>query len=203
MSITDTPYRSPGVFAAEIATIDHLSGGGSTSASAPAGCPRSSPRPAPPHIFPSGTPTSVRRSRSAGHLDERACSSITASSPTSTAAGSAHKPLQKPAPADLLQRPPRPEAFGEADRQVRPVGLDRHPGHARGARASGGGDPARSSTSSASHDRSTSFELCSMCWFAITDEPTDQTRQRQAHQPPRRHPGAGHGEPRSSSSRSV
>ena len=27
MSITDTPYRSPGVFAAEIATVDHLSGG--------------------------------------------------------------------------------------------------------------------------------------------------------------------------------
>lgn len=27
MSITDTPYRSPGVFAAECATIDHLSGG--------------------------------------------------------------------------------------------------------------------------------------------------------------------------------
>jgi alkanesulfonate monooxygenase SsuD/methylene tetrahydromethanopterin reductase-like flavin-dependent oxidoreductase (luciferase family) len=27
MSITDTPYRAPGVFAAECATIDHLSGG--------------------------------------------------------------------------------------------------------------------------------------------------------------------------------
>lgn len=27
MSITDTPYRSPGVFAAECATIDHLSNG--------------------------------------------------------------------------------------------------------------------------------------------------------------------------------
>lgn len=27
MSITDTPYRSPGVFAAEVATVDHLSGG--------------------------------------------------------------------------------------------------------------------------------------------------------------------------------
>ena len=27
MSITDTPYRSPGVFAAEVATIDHLSSG--------------------------------------------------------------------------------------------------------------------------------------------------------------------------------
>ncbi len=27
MSITDTPYRAPGVFAAEIATVDHLSNG--------------------------------------------------------------------------------------------------------------------------------------------------------------------------------
>ena len=43
------------------------------------------------------------------------------------------KPRPEAAPADLLQRAQGPQALREPHREVQPVGLDRHPGHARGA----------------------------------------------------------------------
>ena len=80
------------------------------------------------------------------------------------------------APADLLQRAQGPEALGEPHRQVRPVGLDRDPGRAGRARAVARRDPARAR--GAPELRSIDdLEICSMIWFVITDEETDQTPQ--------------------------
>jgi hypothetical protein len=71
MSIIDTPYRSPGVLAAELATQDHCRAAGSTSASAQAGCPRSSPPPASRTCSRAGTPRARDARDHAGHLDQR------------------------------------------------------------------------------------------------------------------------------------
>ena len=59
------------------------------------------------------------------------------------------------APADLLQRAQGPEALGEPHREVRPVGLDRDPGHAGRARSSGAAPSSESSRSSGAPARST------------------------------------------------
>ena len=55
------------------------------------------------------------------------------------------RPQADPAarPADLLLRPEGPEAFGQAHREVRPAGLDRHPGLPGGHQALEGRDGAR------------------------------------------------------------
>jgi dimethylsulfone monooxygenase len=74
MSIIDTPYRAPGVLAAELATVDHLTGGRLNAGSAPAGCLRSSRPRARRTSFPGGTRTCARARDArdhAGHLDER------------------------------------------------------------------------------------------------------------------------------------
>jgi alkanesulfonate monooxygenase SsuD/methylene tetrahydromethanopterin reductase-like flavin-dependent oxidoreductase (luciferase family) len=88
MSITDTPYRAPGVLTAELATVDHLSNGRLNAGVGPVGCPRSSPQRAPRTSSRSGTRTCGRRSRSCRASGRTTCSSTTASSPTSTGAGS-------------------------------------------------------------------------------------------------------------------
>jgi FMNH2-dependent dimethyl sulfone monooxygenase len=92
MSIIDTPFRAPGVLAAELATIDHLSNGrlnvglgaGWMPEEFAAARPRTSSR--------SGTSTCGRRSRSCRASGRTNTSSTTASSPTSISAGSARSP---------------------------------------------------------------------------------------------------------------
>ena len=116
---------------------------GSTSASAPAGCPRSSPRRAPRTSSRSGTSTCARRSRSCRASGRTTCSSTTASSPTSTAAGSARSRCRSPHPPIFFSGLKDPKRSAEPHRQVRPVGLDRHPGHAGGARRVARRDRAR------------------------------------------------------------
>ena len=64
MSITDTPFRAPGVLAAELATVDRLSNGRLNVGVGPAGCPRSSQPRAPRTSTPGGTSRCARRSRS-------------------------------------------------------------------------------------------------------------------------------------------
>src|SRR3954453_7180464 len=52
MSITDTPYRAPGVLAAELATIDHLAGGRLNVGVGSGGMPGEFPAASAPDIFP-------------------------------------------------------------------------------------------------------------------------------------------------------
>ena len=73
----------------------------------------------------------------AGHLDQRPVRVPRRVRRLRPLCGFGHKPIQKPRPADLLLRPEGPEAFGQAHREVRPVGLDRHPGLARRTSSAG------------------------------------------------------------------
>src|SRR3954462_6652417 len=52
MSITDTPYRSPGVLAAELATVDHLCNGRLNVGGGAGWMPQECPAPSAAHIFP-------------------------------------------------------------------------------------------------------------------------------------------------------
>ena len=130
MSITDTPYRAPGVLAAEIATVDHLSNGRVNVGVGSGWMPEEFAAASASHIFPKRHTARARDDRDhAGHLDERPLRvprrvrRLRPMRVRSEAGAEA-------APADLLQRAQGPEALGEPHREVRPVGLDRDPGHA-------------------------------------------------------------------------
>src|ERR1700749_5056176 len=101
MSITDTPFRAPGVLAAELATVAQLSNG---RLKVGGGGPVSSGPRAPRTSSPSGTSTCARRSRSCRASGRTTYSSITASSPTSPGAGSAG--------SGDRSRPPRASSAG-------------------------------------------------------------------------------------------
>ena len=71
MSIIDTPYRSPGVLAGEIATVDHLSNGRVNVGIGSGWMPEEFAAASASHIFPKRH-KHVRDDRNhAGHLDER------------------------------------------------------------------------------------------------------------------------------------
>jgi alkanesulfonate monooxygenase SsuD/methylene tetrahydromethanopterin reductase-like flavin-dependent oxidoreductase (luciferase family) len=132
----------PGRARRRVATVDQLSGGRVNVGVGSGWMPEEFAAASAAHIFPKRH-KHVRETIEImqGHLDQRDCSSTTASSPTSTASGFGAKPGAEAAPADLLQRPEGPEALREPDREVRPVGVDRHPGHAATSSPSGARDP--------------------------------------------------------------
>ena len=83
------------------------------------------------------------------------------------------------APADLLQRAQGPEARGEPHRDVRPVGLDRiqdTPDEIKQWR----GAIQRGLEELGSSRSVDGLEICTMLWFVITDQETDQTPQGKA-----------------------
>ena len=88
MSICDTPYRAPGVLAAELATVDHLSNGRLNVGVGAGWMPEEFAAASASHIFPKRHKHCARRSRSCRASGRTTCSSTTASSPTSTGAGS-------------------------------------------------------------------------------------------------------------------
>ena len=127
MSITDTPFRAPGVLAAEMATIDHLSGGRLNVGVGSGWMPEEFAAASASHIFPrrhthvretievmQGIWTNDLFEYHGEFADFDRC-------------GFGVKPLQDPLPIFFsgLKDPKRSAA---ADRQVQPGGLDRHPG---------------------------------------------------------------------------
>ena len=173
MSITDTPYRAPGVLAAELATVDHLSNGRLNVGVGAGWMPEEFAAASASHIFPKrhkhvretieimqGIWTNDLFEYHGEFADFDRC-------------GFGAKPLQKPHPPIFFSGLKDPKRSAKPDREVRPGGLDRHPGHARRAAAVAGRDRSASSRSwGASID---DIEICSMIWFVITDEEMDQT----------------------------
>uniref|UniRef100_UPI00191658B9 LLM class flavin-dependent oxidoreductase n=1 Tax=Nostocoides jenkinsii TaxID=330834 RepID=UPI00191658B9 len=88
MSITDTPYRAPGVLAAEFATVDHLCNGWLNVGVGAGWMPEEFAAASASHIFPKRH-THVRATlESCKASGPTRSSSTTASSPTSARAGS-------------------------------------------------------------------------------------------------------------------
>lgn len=172
MSITDTPYRSPGVFAAECATIDHLSGG-RLNVGVGAGWM--------PEEFAAASASDIFARRHA-HVREtiEICQGIWTNETFEyhgefanfEPCGFGHQPLQKPHPPIFfsgLRDPKRSAARITKYGLAGWIGIQDTPREltewrteiARELEEKGGsiGD----------------LELCSMIWFTITDEEVDQT----------------------------
>jgi len=96
MSITDTPYRAPGVLAAEFATVDHLRNGRLNVGVGAGWMPEEFAAASASHIFPKRH-THVRETLEIlqGIWTTRS-SSITANSPTSARAGSGSSRCRSP-----------------------------------------------------------------------------------------------------------
>ena len=178
MSITDTPYRAPGVLAAEVATIDHLSGGRINVGVGSGWMPEEFAAASATHIFPKrhkhvretieimqGIWTNDVFEYHGEFADFERC-------------GFGAKPVQKPHPPIYfsgLKDPKRsasriakyglagwigiqdtPEEIArwktEIQRELEELGSDR--------------------------SLDDGFDMCSMIWFVITDQETDQTPNR-------------------------
>ena len=174
MSICDTPYRAPGVLAAELATVDHLSNGRLNVGVGPAGCPRSSRPRAPRTSTPSGTSSCARRSRSCRASGRTTCSSTTASSPTSTGAGSAGSRCRS--------RTRRSTSAGSRTRLARRaasrsttssgwIGIQDTPEELQQWRGAIQQELGKLESSRSIDD----LDIGSMIWYTITDQETDQT----------------------------
>ena len=132
MSITDTPFRAPGVLAAEIATVDHLSNGRLNVGVGAGWMPEEFAAASASHIFPKrhkhvretieimqGIWTNDLFEYHGEFADFDRC-------------GFGAKPLQKPHPPIFFSGLKDPKRSAQPDRQVQPLGLDRHPGHPGG-----------------------------------------------------------------------
>ena len=142
MSIIDTPYRAPGVLAAELATIDHLSNGRLNVGVGSGWMPEEFAAASAAHIFPKrhkhvretieimqGIWTNDLFEYHGEFADFEPC-------------GFGAKPLQKPHPPIFFSGLKDPKRSALPHREVRPVGLDRDPGLAGGAPAVARRDPA-------------------------------------------------------------
>lgn len=173
MSIIDTPYRAPGVLAGEIATVDHLSGGRVNVGVGSGWMPEEFAASSAAHIFPrrhahvretieimQGIWTNELFEYHGEFADFDSC-------------GFGAKPVQKPHPPIYfsgLKDPKRSASriakyglSGWIGIQDTPEEITRWKGEMeRELGEMGGSLPAN-------------FDMCSMIWFVITEEETDQT----------------------------
>ncbi len=174
MSITDTPYRSPGVFAAEIATVDHLSGG-RVNVGLGAGWM--------PEEFAAASATDIFPRRHA-HVREtiEICQGIWTNElfeyhgefADFEPSGFGWEPLQKPHPPIFMSGLRNPEISAKKVAKYDLagwIGIQDTP-EELGEWLKAIGEELDKIGGKSVDD----LEVSSMCWFAITDEPSDQTR---------------------------
>ena len=175
MSITDTPYRSPGVFAAECATIDHLSGGRLNVGVGAGWMPEEFAAASASHLFP----------RRHAHVREtiEICQGIWQNElfeyhgefADFEPAGFGHQPLQKPGPPIYFSglKDPKRSANRVAKYGLRGwIGIQDSPAELT---------EWRTAIAAELEDKGKSIDdldMCSMIWFTITDTETDQTDNR-------------------------
>ncbi len=175
MSITDTPYRSPGVFAAEIATVDHLSGGRVNVGVGSGWMPEEFAAASASHLFP-------KRHK---HVREtiEICLGIWTNElfeyhgefADFGPSGFGHKPLQDPHPPIFMSglRSPAISAKRVAQYNLAGwIGIQDTPEELTQWLSAIGEELDKLGGSHSVDD----MEISSMCWFVITDEPTDQAR---------------------------
>ena len=174
MSITDTPYRAPGVLAAEIATIDHLSGGRLNVGVGSGWMPEEFAAASASHVFP-------RR-----HAHVRETLEIMQGIWTNEVfeyhgefadfdpCGFGAKPLQKPYPPIYFSglKDPRRSALRVAKYDCTGwIGIQDSPEAVAEWRTAIQGELEQLDTPRSIDD----LEMCSMIWFVITDVKVDQT----------------------------
>ena len=173
MSIIDTPYRSPGVLAGEIATIDHLSNGRVNVGVGSGWMPEEFAAASAAHIFP-------RR-----HAHVRETIEIMQGIWTNDLfeyhgefadfdrCGFGAKPVQSPHPPIFFSglKDPKRSASRIAKYNLAGwIGIQDTPEEIKRWR----GEIQRELDELGSGRTLDNFEMCSMIWFVITDEPTDQ-----------------------------
>ena len=174
MSITDTPYRSPGVFAAEIATIDHLSGG-RVNVGLGAGWM--------PEEFDAASATDIFPKRHK-HVREtiEICQGIWTNDifeyhgefADFGPSGFGWEPVQKPHPPIFMSGLVNPEISAKKVAKYDLagwIGIQDTPEELSVWLKAIGEELDKLGAKSVDE-----LEVSSMCWFAITDEPSDQTR---------------------------
>lgn len=172
MSITDTPYRSPGVFAAECATIDHLSNGRLNVGLGAGWMPEEFAAASVSDIFP----------RRHAHVREtiEICQGIWTNElfeyhgefADFDLCGFGHQPLQKPHPPIYFSglRDPKRSANRVAKYNLAGwIGIQDTPRELTEWRTAIGRELEELGRSI------DDLEMCSMIWFTITDQETDQT----------------------------
>ena len=176
MSIIDTPYRAPGVLAAEIATVDHLSNGRVNVGVGSGWMPEEFAAASASHIFPR-RPQHVRETIEimqgiwttdvfeyhGEFADFGPC-------------GFGAKPLQQPHPPIFFSglRDPKRSANRIAKYGLSGwIGIQDSPDELTEWR----GAIARELEDLGSSRSIDDLEICSMLWFVITDEATDQSPQ--------------------------
>jgi alkanesulfonate monooxygenase SsuD/methylene tetrahydromethanopterin reductase-like flavin-dependent oxidoreductase (luciferase family) len=174
MSITDTPYRSPGVFAAEVATVDHLSGGRVNVGLGAGWMPEEFAAASAAHVFPKRH-THVRETI-------EICQGIWTNElfeyhgefADFDPCGFGHQPLQDPHPPIFFSglRDPKRSA-----NRIAKYNLSGWIGIQDTARelAEWRGPIQEELEKLDEPDAMDELELCSMYWFALTEEPSDQT----------------------------
>jgi alkanesulfonate monooxygenase SsuD/methylene tetrahydromethanopterin reductase-like flavin-dependent oxidoreductase (luciferase family) len=173
MSIIDTPYRAPGVLAAELATQDHLSGGRLNVGVGAGWMPEEFAASSVPHLFP-------RR-----HAHVRETIEIMQGIWTNDLfeyhgefadfdrCGFGHKPVQKAGPPIYFSglKDPRRSARRIAKYGLAGwIGIQDTPEELAKWRA----EIVRE-LGELGRELPATFGMCSMIWFVITDEPMDQT----------------------------
>jgi alkanesulfonate monooxygenase SsuD/methylene tetrahydromethanopterin reductase-like flavin-dependent oxidoreductase (luciferase family) len=175
MSITDTPYRSPGVFAAECATIDHLSNGRLNVGVGAGWMPEEFAAASATHLFP----------RRHAHVREtiEICQGIWTNETFEyhgefadfEPSGFGHQPLQKPHPPIYFSglRDPKRSANRVAKYGLAGwIGIQDTPRELAEWRA------AIAQELDALGKSVDDLDMCSMIWFTITDTEVDQTDNR-------------------------
>ena len=173
MSITDTPYRAPGVLAAELATVDHLCNGRLNVGVGAGWMPEEFAAASASHIFPKrhkhvretieimqGIWTNDLFEYHGEFADFDSC-------------GFGAKPLQDPHPPIFMSGLKDPKR--SADRIAKYglsgwIGIQDRPDELAAWR----GPIQRELEEPGKPDAKDSLELCSMYWFVITDEASDQ-----------------------------
>ncbi|MFC0315462.1 LLM class flavin-dependent oxidoreductase [Gordonia phosphorivorans] len=173
MSIIDTPYRSPGVLAAELATQDHLSNGRLNVGIGSGWMPEEFAAASATHLF----------GRRHAHVREtiEIMQGIWSNElfeyhgefADFELSGFGHQPLQKPGPPIYFSglKDPKRSAKRIAKYGLQGwIGIQDSPediAHWKGEMSRELGDLDR--------DFPAGFDMCSMIWFVITDEPMDQS----------------------------
>ena len=174
MSITDTPYRSPGVLAAELATVDHLCNGRLNVGVGSGWMPEEFAAASVPHIFPKrhkhvretieimqGIWTNELFSYHGEFADFEDC-------------GFGVKPIQQPYPPIFFSglRDPKRSASRIAKYNLSGwIGIQDTPEELTQWRAGIQREPEELGSDRSVDD----LEICSMCWFVITPVDMDQT----------------------------